>query len=250
MEVFKSLVVWIMVSCFIVVMFPITFMIWLLVLPFDKKRIVTHWLLMHQGFLLCWIIPVWKIVVEGREKAFRGQTYIIISNHQSMLDIVLIFYLRYRFKSVSKIENTKIPVLGWYIRMADYITVDRVNEQSKSGMLDKSLKCLKDGTSIMIFPEGTRANGNEIGRFKRGAFLLAIQAECPILPVLIDGTGGILPKNGLIFAWGKRIKIRVLDPVQPSSFGTKDNDELALKLRSLMNSELKKSRANRSNNDT
>lgn len=134
--------------------------------------------------------------------------------------------------------------------MADYITVDRVNEQSKSGMLDKSLKCLKDGTSIMIFPEGTRANGNEIGRFKRGAFLLAIQAECPILPVLIDGTGGILPKNGLIFAWGKRIKIRVLDPVQPSSFGTKDNDELALKLRSLMNSELKKSRANRSNNDT
>ena len=98
----------------------------------------------------------------------------------------------------------------------------------------------------MIFPEGTRANGKEIGRFKRGAFLLAIQANCPILPVLIDGTGGILPKNGLIFASGKRITIKVLDPVHPSSFGTTDNDELALKLRSLMNSELKKSRANSS----
>jgi 1-acyl-sn-glycerol-3-phosphate acyltransferase len=244
MEVFKSVIVWVMVSLFIVIMFPITFIIWLLVLPFDKKRNVTHWVLMHQGFLLCWIIPVWKVEVEGREKAVRGQTYVIISNHQSMLDIVLIFYLRYRFKSVSKIENTKIPILGWYIKMADYITVNRVKDQSKSGMLDKSLKCLKEGTSIMIFPEGTRANENEIGRFKRGAFLLAIQADCPILPVLIDGTGGILPKDGLVFAWGKHIRIRVLDPVLPSSFGTKDNDELGLKLRLLMNSELKKLRAN------
>jgi 1-acyl-sn-glycerol-3-phosphate acyltransferase len=243
MKVFKSLIVWVIVSFFIIILFPVTFLIWLLVLPFDRKRIITHWVLMYQGFLLCRIMPVWKIEMEGRKKAVSGRTYVIIANHQSMLDILLVFYLRYRFKSVSKIENTKIPVLGWYIRMADYITVDRVNEQSKSGMLDKSYNCLKDGTSLMIFPEGTRTNDNEIGRFKRGAFLLAIQAEVPILPVLIEGTGGILPKDDLIFNWGKRIRIKVLDPVQPSSFGTKDNDELALKLRSLMNSELKKLRA-------
>ena len=205
---------------------------------------------MYQGFLLCWIIPVWKVEVEGREKAVRGKTYVIISNHQSMLDILLIFYLRYRFKSVSKIENTKIPVLGWYIRMADYITVDRINEQSKSGMLDKSLKCLKDGTSLMIFPEGTRTNKNEIGRFKRGAFLLAIQAEIPILPVIIEGTGLIFAKDNLIFSWGKRITMKVLDPVEPSSFGTQDNDELALRLRSLMNSELKKLREKKVDNDS
>jgi 1-acyl-sn-glycerol-3-phosphate acyltransferase len=242
MEVFKSLVVWVIVSFFIVVMFPITFIIWLLVLLFDRKRIVTHWLLMYQGFILGRVIPVWKIEVEGREKAVKGKTYVIISNHQSMLDILLIFYLRYRFKSVSKIENTKIPVLGWYIKMADYITVDRVNEQSKSVMLDKSLNCLKDGTSIMIFPEGTRTKGKEIGRFKRGAFLLAMQAELPILPVVIEGSGGIFASDNLIFSWGKRIRIKVLDPVPPSSFGTNDNDELALKLRSLMNSELKKLR--------
>ena len=243
MEVFKSLIVWVMVSFFIVIMFPITFMIWVLVFPFDKKRIVTHWLLVCQGSILCWIIPIWKIEVEGREKAVRGKTYVIISNHQSMMDVVMIFFLRYRFKSVSKIENTKIPVLGWYIRMADYITVDRVNEQSKSGMLEKSLKCLKNGTSIMIFPEGTRSNNDEIGRFKRGAFLLAMQAELPILPVLIDGTGGILPKDGLVFASGKRIRIKVLDPVPPESFGTDNSDELGLKLRSLMNVGLKELRA-------
>ena len=95
----------------------------------------------------------------------------------------------------------------------------------------------------MIFPEGTRSTGNEIGFFKRGAFQLAIQADVPILPVLIDGTGGILPKHGLIFGSGYQIMISVLDPVQPASFDTDNPDDLARKLGSYMKSELKKLRA-------
>ena len=89
--------------------------------------------------------------------------------------------------------------------MADYIIVDRGNEESKIEMLEKSYNCLKKGISIMIFPEGTRSADNEIGFFKRGAFQLALQANVPILPVLIDGTGDILPKHGLIFGSGHHI---------------------------------------------
>jgi 1-acyl-sn-glycerol-3-phosphate acyltransferase len=120
--------------------------------------------------------------------------------------------------------------------MADYIVVDRGNEVSKEEMLEKSSDCLKKGISIMIFPEGTRSLNNEIGFFKRGAFQLALQAKVPILPVLIDGTGGILPKHGLIFSSGHHIRIRVMDPIYPVNFGTDDPDNLALKLSLLMTS--------------
>jgi 1-acyl-sn-glycerol-3-phosphate acyltransferase len=243
MDIFKSIIVWIIGLCYMVILFPLTFLIWLMVLPFDRERAVLHWLLVYQGLILSRLIPIWKIDIEGREKALKGVTYVIISNHQSMLDTLLLNCLRYKFKWISKIENIKVPVLGWYIRMAGYITVNRGDEVSKTEMLEKSYRCLKRGTSIMIFPEGTRSLNKEIGFFKRGAFQLAIQSNVSILPVLIDGTGGVLPKHGLIFGSGHRIRIRVLDPVSPSYFDTDKPEELALKFSSLMTSELKKLKA-------
>jgi 1-acyl-sn-glycerol-3-phosphate acyltransferase len=243
MDTLKSLIVWIIGLSYMVIMFPLTFIIWLLVLPFDRDRVIIHWLLVYEGSILMWLIPIWKINIEGRKKAIRGTTYVIISNHQSILDILLLNCLRYRYKWISKIENKNLPVLGSYIKMADYITVNRGNEESKAEMLEKSYNCLKRGISIMIFPEGTRSPDREISFFKRGAFQLAIQAGVPILPVLIDGTGGILPKHGLIFGSGHRIILRVLDPVLPSSFGTDNPDELAKKLMLLMSSGLEKLRA-------
>jgi 1-acyl-sn-glycerol-3-phosphate acyltransferase len=86
----------------------------------------------------------------------------------------------------------------------------------------------------MIFPEGTRSHDKQIAFFKRGAFQLAISARVPILPVVIDGTGGVLPKHGLIFSGGHKIRVKILKPVYPDSFGTSDPDELAGKLRKLM----------------
>jgi 1-acyl-sn-glycerol-3-phosphate acyltransferase len=207
MDIFKSIIVWFIGIAFMVLLFPVTLIIWLLVLPFDRERSITHWLLVYQGLILTWLIPIWKIDIEGREKVANGTTYVIISNHQSILDILFINCLRYSYKWISKIENVKVPFLGWYIRMADYITVNRENEESKTQMLEKSYNCLKRGISIMIFPEGTRSRDKEIGLFKRGAFKLALEADVPVLPILIDGTGGILPKNGLIF--GNNYKIRI-----------------------------------------
>lgn len=246
MDIIKSILVWIIGICYMGILFPLTFVIWLLVLPFDKERVVIHWLLVYQALMLSHIVPVWKIEIEGRGKADRGETYVIISNHQSILDILLINCLRYKFKWISKIENIKVPVLGWYLKMAGYITVNRGNEESKAEMLEKSLQCLKKGISIMIFPEGTRSKDREIGFFKRGAFQLAMQADVPILPVLIDGTGGILPKHGLIFGSGHKIIIKVLDPVLPKAFNSGNPEDLALQICTFMTGELKKLRANNS----
>jgi 1-acyl-sn-glycerol-3-phosphate acyltransferase len=220
------------------VLFPVSFIIWLIVLPFDKDRRVIHRILIWQSQASRILLPVKSFSVEGREKAVKGTTYVMISNHQSIIDIIFVNNLGYRFKWISKIENNKIPILGWYLRMAGYISVDRGNEESKVVMMENSLSCLMNGTSIMIFPEGTRSKDGEVGFFKRGAFQLAIQAGVPILPIVIDGTGGILPKHGLVFGSGHDMKLKVLDPVLPGSFGTDNPDELALKFSTLIKEEL------------
>jgi 1-acyl-sn-glycerol-3-phosphate acyltransferase len=240
MNILKSLIVWFIGVCFIIVSFPLTLIVWLLTLPFDRDKKLVHLFLTYASFILSYLIPIWSIHIEGREKAEKGTTYVIISNHQSILDILLLNCLRYKFKWISKIENLNVPVIGWYLRMADYIIVDRGNEESKAEMLDKSYKCLKKGISVMIFPEGTRSLNNKLGFFKRGAFQLAMQADVHLLPVLIDGTGGILPKHGMIFGSGHQIKIRVLDPVKPAAFGTDNPESLALKLSTFMALELDK----------
>lgn len=238
MDIFKSVIVWLIGFSFVIVTFPLTLLLWIVTFPFDKDKVLIHMFLMYQSLILSFLIPIWKIRIEGREKAQQAVTYVIISNHQSILDILLINCLRYKYKWISKIENLNVPVIGWYLKMADYIIVDRENDDSKTRMLERSYNYLKKGISIMMFPEGTRSLTNEIGFFKRGAFQLAIQTNIPLLPVLIDGTGGILPKHGLIFKSRHHIKIRVLDPVDPSDFGTENPDILALKVSSVMKSAL------------
>jgi 1-acyl-sn-glycerol-3-phosphate acyltransferase len=226
MNVLKSIFVWLTGILFLVVFFPVTFAIWLIVLPFDRQRAVIHRLLVWQSMLLVKIIPVLKLKIEGKENYKKAATCIIISNHQSLIDILVLNCLGYRFKWISKIENTKVPVLGWYLRMAGYITVDRNDDESKAEMLARSYKCLKDGTSIMIFPEGTRINSG-IGYFKRGAFQLALETGLPILPVILDGTREILPKHGYILKGFHDIRLKVLEPIKTEAFPTTDVEKLA-----------------------
>ena len=132
MDIFKSLFVWIFSLTYTIILFPVSFIIWLLLYPFDQERVVIHWWLVLQGCLLTKLIPIWKTSVEGREKALVRTPYIIISNHQSILDILIMNCLLFRFRWISKIENYKVPVLGWYLRMAKYIVVDRGNNESKT----------------------------------------------------------------------------------------------------------------------
>jgi 1-acyl-sn-glycerol-3-phosphate acyltransferase len=242
MQTIKSFFVWLFILGILFLFFPLSFVIWLLLYPFDQERAVIHWWLVYEGCLLTKLTPIWKITVEGREKASRKTPYIIISNHQSVLDILILNCLRLRWKWISKIENTRVPVLGWYMWMAKYIYVDRGNKDSKAKMMEESVESLKKGISIMMFPEGSRSRDGEIAPFKLGAFQLALMTDKPILPVIVDGTGGVLPKHNLILSDGNILKLRVLDPVYPGSFGTGNPEELAAKFRNLMVEELKKMR--------
>lgn len=243
MDIIKSVLVWLTGVLYMLVLFPVTFALWVLTLPFDRERTVTHMMLVFQSWLICHIMPVWKLETRMAAGNLRGRTFVMISNHQSILDILFINSLLLRFKWVSKIENMKVPVLGWYLRMAGYLVVDRSDRGSKDRMMEEALSCLRRGTSVMLFPEGTRSADGEIGFFRRGAFQLAIAAGVPVLPVVIDGTGGILPKHGMVFRNGHRVKVRVLEPIEPAEFVTDNYDELALWFSEFMKMELERLRS-------
>ena len=238
MDTLISICIWLTGFILTIVLFPLSVMLWFITYPFDQERVEFHWWMVFHGIIVTRLIPFRNITIEGRNKASRGTAYVIISNHQSILDIIILNCLRYRFKWISKIENNKVPVIGWYLKMARYITVDRGNKESKAEMLDQAAEDLRKGISIMIFPEGTRSADNEIAPFKLGAFQLALMTDKSILPVVVDGTGNVLPKHGMVFSRRQTLKIKVLDPVHPGSFGTADPEKLAARFRDLLAAEL------------
>ncbi|MCA1741227.1 MAG: 1-acyl-sn-glycerol-3-phosphate acyltransferase [Bacteroidales bacterium] len=234
MNIIKSLWVWFSSILFVILAFPVALILWLLSLAFDSRRLMNNRWMVIQGIVVTKMSPFWKVITEGREKIDQDQAYIIVPTHQSMLDIVFFNMLRHRLRWVSKIEVFRVPLLGWEMRMVKYIELVRGNKSSVIKMMEQCVESLQDGISVVLFPEGTRSLTGVIGKFKTGAFQLAVKTDKPLLPVLIDGTGEILPKKGLIFGSRRIVRIRVLDPIFPGQFGTGDPEELAARVRSLM----------------
>lgn len=235
MNVIKSVWVWLSSVVFIMLAFPVALFLWLISLLFDDRRLMNNRWMVIQGIVLTKMSPFWKVITEGREKIDQDQAYVIIPNHQSLLDIVFFNMLRHRLRWVSKVEVFKVPLVGWEMRMVKYIELMRGNKSSVIKMMEECVKSLKDGISIVIFPEGTRSLTGAIGKFKTGAFQIAVKTDKPLLPVLIDGTGEIMPKKGgIIFRNRRVVRIRVLDPIFPGQFGTGNPEELAARVQSLM----------------
>jgi 1-acyl-sn-glycerol-3-phosphate acyltransferase len=243
MELIKSAWVWLSSIIFITLALPVALLLWLISIPFDKRRLMNNRWMVIQGIVLTKMSPFWKVVVDGREKIDQNQAYVIVPNHQSMLDIVFFNMLHHRLRWVSKIEVFKIPIVGWEMRMVKYIELVRGNKSSVIRMMEKCVESLQDGISVVIFPEGTRSLTGAIGKFKAGAFQIAVKTDKPLLPVLIDGTGDILPKKGFLFGNRSVVRIRVLDPIFPGNFITGDPDELAAMVQTRMVSALEQLRS-------
>ena len=242
-NVLKSAWVWVSSIIFVLLAFPVALLLWLISLLFDNRRLMNNRWMVIQGIILTRMSPFWKVVVDGREKIDKNQAYVIIPNHQSMLDIVFFNMLRHRLRWVSKIEIFKVPLVGVEMRMVKYIEVVRGSKSSVIRMMEKCMESLREGISVVIFPEGTRSLTGAIGKFKSGAFQLAVKTDKPLLPVLIDGTGDILPKRGIIFGSRKVVRLRVLDPIFPGNFKTGDPDELAAIVQAQMVSAMEKLRS-------
>jgi 1-acyl-sn-glycerol-3-phosphate acyltransferase len=165
--------------------------------------------------------------VSGIERAAAGESFVIMSNHQSLYDVPVVYQaLRRRMRMVAKKELFQVPVWGRAMRRAGFISLDRQNRERSRETLEASADVLHAGTSIWIAPEGTRSKTGELGEFRKGGFHLALQSGCRILPLSIAGTQRVLPAKGARVTDGCRVNVTVHEPIDAKAYGDAHRDEL------------------------
>jgi len=197
---------------------------------FDPNRKVIHAFICRFCFSYLKLNPFWKVRIEGRERINRPA--VIVANHQSMADIVACMGLFRQFKFVSKSSLFSLPLVGWMMRLARYVSLERGKVHSTQQMMERCRYWLRRGMPVVFFPEGTYSTDGQLLPFKRGAFLLAIEERVPLIPVMIQGTSGLVIEDGPWFNPRCAIRVSVLPPIEPDQLGQSD-EELADRVRGL-----------------
>ncbi len=218
MAVFLSILYWAFVGFTCILLFPVACLIWLATVLFDRRLRALHLFTSFWAALFTWFSPHWRVQVEGRENIQPGVPYVMVSNHESLVDIFALFRIFAHFKWVSKSENFRIPFVGWNMRLNRYIEIERGRIKSSARMMEDCRRALRGGNSVLIFPEGTRSEDGRMRPFRRGAFELAHDTRTAILPIVLEGSARALPKKGLVLRGRHRIRIRILPPIAPERF--------------------------------
>lgn len=193
-------------------------LVFLLTYLFDPNRKILHLYSCVWAQMMFYINPWWSLRVQGRDRLPWNGPGVIVANHESSGDILVIFGLYRPFKWVAKASVFKAPFLGWNMSYNGYIPIVRGSAESRIAMNEKCEAYLRRGVPILMFPEGTRSKDGEVQPFKDGAFRLAIKAGCPVYPVVISGTSQTLPKHGLLVKPVARCQVHVLESVDPAGF--------------------------------
>lgn len=190
----------------------------------DRKgshHLATVWL---KGVL--WVSGV-KVEVRGLELLKRDQSYIFAANHQSQFDIpVLGAVLPYQIRWLAKDSLFRIPFFGWALKAIGYIPVNRTNPRKGLKSLEAAAQKVREGFSIVIFPEGTRSPDGRLLPFKTGGFVLAIKSGHPVVPVGICGTHEIMPRGRLWVTPGL-VRIKIDHPIETKGLSLREKGELA-----------------------
>lgn len=207
----------------------------LVVRLFDRSpaRVRTGRIFRIVGSWVTKVNPAWKVEVDALPEAALDHPFVVVSNHQSLADIPVISLLPWEMKWVAKQELFALPVMGWLMKLAGDIPVDRKDPQSRSTVLGRATRVLRHGTSVMFFPEGTRSRDGRVKRFHDGAFRLAISAGVPVLPVALDGTMDAIPKHGWQFSPAD-VRLNVLPPVPTVGLTPDDIPALRERVRQLV----------------
>ena len=245
MRGFLSIFFWLFMTASSILLFPIAVVVWALTLPFDRRKVVLHQFTCFWAALYTWFNPVWSVSIHGREKLDSNRAVVMVANHLSLLDILVLFRLFTHFKWVSKAENFRVPFIGWNMSLNRYIKLVRGQKQSVIRMMQECEDTLQSGSSIMMFPEGTRSTTGRMRAFKPGAFELAQKTGVAIQPLVIRGSGDALPKRGFVLQGRHAISVTVLDPIEAQTFGDRSAEQLATDVRDLLAAELGEERASR-----
>ncbi len=173
----------------------------------------------------CYILFI-RTEIRGRENIDAKTSYVFVANHQGAFDIFLIYgYLGHNFKWMMKKSLFKIPLFGAACEAIGHIMVDRSSRAAVRRTMQHAERTLKDGVSLVVFPEGSRCEDGHLHPFKRGAFMLAEEFSLPVVPLTIDGAFHLLPKGTLNVHPGKVI-LTIHKPIMPPADGKYDVQQL------------------------
>jgi len=195
-----------------------------------------------RGKFVSWIAQTWskllltiggiKYRVVGLENLDPKGNYIFAANHESAIDIPLVFAgLPYHLVAIAKIELKRIPIFGWAMMAGGHFFVDRRNHTKALNSLDKAKASMaKNPRSIIIFPEGTRSLSGEISPFKKGGLMLALKMEIPVVPIAVCGTRNVMKKKGLKLNQ-QTLELRIGEPIQTHNINYDNRNQFVLDVR-------------------
>lgn len=219
--------------------FILSFVALIVCYPFDKRRRVVHELSRWLCFSW-WYAPfTWRRKISGLENVDKNKPYVIVINHNSMVDIIALYFVRLNFRWVSKQEVFRMPYIGPMLWMHGDIAIKRGRAaESMAKVIRDGKMWLDRGVSVAIFPEGTRSKDGEIHRFKGGAFALAKEAGVEILPVVMDGTTEVFKPKSIFFNWKHQLTLKVLPPISAEKVLATEPSDMAKEVQEIMTSAL------------
>ncbi|HEV3263281.1 MAG TPA: lysophospholipid acyltransferase family protein [Gemmataceae bacterium] len=213
-----SLLYWVFLATSSVLLFLVALLLRLATAPFDSNRSVLHRFTCRWAQLYVRCLPGCRLRLEGREKIAPHTPYVLVANHQSMIDIMVLSALAVPFKWVSKKEVFRLPFIGWNMALNGYVRVDRGNRRTATASIDACRRWLARGVPVMMFPEGHRSPTGAMLAFHRGAFRLAAEFGCAVVPIVVDGTLPIY-RGFRVSAFPGTVRVLVLDPVTLAEAG-------------------------------
>lgn len=221
-----SAIAWVTMAVTSVIITPFFLLVWAGTFWWDRRRVVAH----MMGTFWAWhyqsLIPFWKLYLEGREKIPWNRPVILVANHRSLVDILALYKIRRPFKWTSKDENFRLPFIGMVLSLTNSIRIKRESMRSGAQFLAQAETEIKKGSSILIFPEGTRSRKREMRSFKEGAFLLAKKMGCGVIPIIHIGSENTFDRDSWVLKGKTSIHIQVLDEITPDEVQKLETVEL------------------------
>lgn len=210
-------IVWMYWAVCIITFFVIVTVLYVITFPFDRFHRIPNKVLKGLAWIMLKANPGWTFDIIGADPKKISKPTIVIANHQSFMDLPLLYLLPWSMKWLAKKDLFKIPIFGWIIYMTGQIAIDRKSMQSVK-KIDELVAPIQEGIPAMIFPEGTRTETGDIKPFKNGAFKLAKRYNFNILPVVMEGGHQAMPSGNWTMSSTQKFTISVLEPISAEDF--------------------------------
>ncbi len=198
---------------------------------FDRRGRIAHWCARTWSWLILATTGV-QVQAFGVEQVPQHESYLFVSNHQSIYDIPILFcHLPFQLRIIAKASLGAFPVLGWHLRYTGHLLVDR--DRVGAQTLRQVADLMRHAHSLIVFPEGTRSSDGRVGRFKAGLFLLAVEAGLPVVPVSVVGSRHVMLK-GRLMTCPRRVELIVHDPITTRGLSRADVRDLAGRVREVI----------------